>query len=234
MDGMEMLPNIPPYEILEELGRGSTGIVYKALDGQICRLVALKTIFPKAGGDWPTQCVRFAWEAQAMAACNHPNIVRVHAVGYHDGKPFVVREFVNGQTVRAELEKELLTDRQASKMMELVARPIQYMHERGMIHRNLTPDNVLITHDGTVKLIGFGKVFFIGGSPAVSFATDIQALGTMLFVLMTKKHWYPEGLFLLPDELTRICMKACNVEPENQYHSAMEVQADLRRYLQGK
>ena len=228
---MEKLPNIPPYEILEELGRGSTGVVFKAREKQIGCIVALKTIFPKAGSDWTTQSQRFMREAQAMAACNHPNIVQIYAVGCQDDQPYIVRELVEGRTVRAELEKELFTDRQASKMVEVLARPIHYMHSRGLIHRNLTLENVLVSTDGTVKLIGFGMSRAIDGISPVTVATDIQALGTMLFVLMTKKHWYPEGLSLLPGELARICMKACSVEPENQYHSAMELAEDLRRYL---
>jgi serine/threonine protein kinase len=178
--------------------------------------------------------MRFMREAQAMAACSHPNIVEISEIGESAGQPYIVREFVDGESLAARLEKRLFSALEACKIVETLSQPVQYVHSRGLIHRNLSPENVLITRDGTVKLIGFGKVFCIGVSPAVSVATDIQALGTMLFVLMTKRYWYPEGLSLLPDELARICMKACNAEPENQYQSAMELQGDLRRYAQGK
>jgi len=228
---MEKFPNIPPYEILEELGRGSTGIVFKARHKESGRLVAVKTICPKPGPEGAIRITRFHREARAMAVCNHPNIVLVYAIGDCAGQPYIIREFVEGRSLQAELDKELFTARLASKMVELLSRPVQYIHDQGVIHRRLRPDNVLITQDGMVKLIGFGKVFFIGGSPPVSITTDIRDLGVMLYHLMTREYWFPEGR--LPDILARICLKCSNVEPENQYHSAMELAEDLRRYLQG-
>ena len=230
---MEKFPNIPPYEILEELGGGSTGIVVKARDKESGRLVAIKTITPKSWKDWPIQCARFAREAEAMAACNHPNIVQVYAIGEFSGQPYIVREYVEGATLQHHMEERALSGREAAKVVELITRPLECVHRLGLIHRNLSPENVLITADGTVKLIGFGKAKAQVEPNFEDSSTDIQALGTMLFVLMTRKYWFPEGLSLLPEELARICMKSSNAEPENQYHSAMELADDLRRYLQG-
>jgi serine/threonine protein kinase len=229
---MEKFPNFGPnYEILEELGRGSSGIVFKARHKQSGRLVAIKTITPKSPKDWPTQCRRFMREAQVIAGCNHPNIVQAYEIGQHAGQPYIGREFVEGATLQQHMEERALSGREAAKVVELITWPLEYVHRLGLIHRNLSPENVLITADGTVKLIGFGNARAMGGCPPIFIDIDIQALGTMLFVLMTRKYWFPEGLSLLPEELASICMKCCNAEPENQYHSAMELAEDLRRYL---
>jgi serine/threonine-protein kinase len=236
MDGMEKRRYFGCYEILEELGRGSTGIVYKVRHVQIGWLVALKILVPKPGHEESVQRRRFLREAQAMAACNHPNIVRVHEVGEHNGQPYIVREFVDGETLRAQLEKKLFSEREACRIVETLSRPIEYMHNLslvdnlGLVHRNLNPANVLIALDGTLKLIGFGNARPLSGSPPETVATDIQCLGAMLFTLVTGEYWFPEGR--LPEELAKICKKSSNAEPENQYHSAMELAEDLRRYLQ--
>ena len=225
-----MFPKVhPEYEILEELGRGSTGVVFKMRDKRIGRVAALKILIPKPGDEGIVRQQRFMREAQAIAACDHPNIARAFDIGEFEARHYIVREFVEGKTLQAELEKELLTTRQACKMVELLTRPVHYLHNQGIIHRNLTPENVLVAADGTVKLIGFGKATFIGGSESV--ATDIQALGAMLVLLITGRSWFPEGLSLLPAELAGICMKACTAHPENQYHSVAELAEDLRRYL---
>jgi serine/threonine-protein kinase len=228
MEGMEKLRYFGPYEILEELGRGSTGIVFKTRRKSHSRLFALKTIVPKPGEDWAIQLERFYREIRAVASCNHPNIVYGCDADQYGDSHFFVREFVEGATLRQHMEQRLLSAREASKVVELVTRPVHYLHSQGLIRRNLTPDNVLIAQDGTVKLIGFGKVFLMGGSPPESVATDIQALGVMLYHLMTREYWFPEGR--LPDELAKICLRCASTEPENQYHSALELGEDLRRY----
>src|SRR5262249_1779450 len=124
MKDMEKFPNIPPYEILEELGRGSTGIVFKARHKESGRLVAVKTICPKPGPEGAIRITRFHREARAMAVCNHPNIVLVYAIGDCAGQPYIIREFVEGRSLQAELDKELFTARLASKMVELLSRPV--------------------------------------------------------------------------------------------------------------
>jgi len=168
-----------------------------------------------------------------MAGCNHPNIVQAYEIGQFADQPYIVGEFVEGATLQHHMEERALSGREAAKVVELITRPLEHVHRQGVIHRNLSPENVLIAVDGTMKLIGFGSARAMGGCPPIFIDIDIQALGTMLFVLITRKYWYPEGLSLLPEELANICMKSCNVEPENQYHSAMELVEDLRRYLQG-
>jgi serine/threonine protein kinase len=147
---------ISRYEILSELGRGAMGVVFKAQDPLIGRLIALKTITASVAED-PGLLERFRGEAKAAGALQHPNIVTIYEMGESDGAPFIAMEYLEGESLAA------LIDRRApiplpQKVGYLVqtCRALQYAHRRGVIHRDIKPANIMVTLEGEVKVVDFG------------------------------------------------------------------------------
>jgi hypothetical protein len=137
------LPVISGYEILEELGRGGMGVVYKATDQRLKRLVALKMI--GAGGQAAAaDLARFRTEAEAIARFQHPNIVQVHEIGEYEGKPFFSLEFCIEGSLSQKTNGIPLPPKDAAQVVETLARAVDYAHQRGVIHRDLKPANVLL------------------------------------------------------------------------------------------
>jgi tetratricopeptide (TPR) repeat protein/predicted Ser/Thr protein kinase len=146
------------YEILEELGRGGMGIVYKARQKSLGRFVALKMI-GRGETASPRERRRFESEARAVAKLAHPNIVQIYEVGETGGRPFFSQEFVQGQSLADRLGGTPLAARQAALLVEVLARAMHYAHEQGVIHRDLKPSNVLVAgtlEQGVVKVTDFG------------------------------------------------------------------------------
>jgi hypothetical protein len=138
------LPTIPGYEILEELGRGGMGVVYKASHMQLQRLVALKMIL--AGGHaGSADRARFRTEAEAIARLQHPNIVQVHELGEHEGKPYFSLEFCDGGSLAQKISGTPFPPQEAAHLVEKLARAMDYAHQGGVIHRDLKPANVLLS-----------------------------------------------------------------------------------------
>jgi WD40 repeat protein len=148
-------PSIPGYELLGVLGRGGMGVVYKARDTRLGRVVALKTLRagPHAGED---ELARFRAEAEAVAQIQHPNIVQVYEVSDAGGLPFFALEYVEGGSLAGRLAGTPWPARQAAVLVEALARALQAAHERGIVHRDATPANVLLAADGTPKWTDFG------------------------------------------------------------------------------
>ena len=143
------------YEILEELGRGGMGVVYKAHHRQLRRDVALKMILAGRHAG-PDQLERFLIEARSVAQLQHPNIVQIFDIGEHDGLPYFSLEFVDGQSLSQHLNKQPLAVDEAGRTLELLARAMQYAHDHGVLHRDLKPGNVLLTKEGVPKISDFG------------------------------------------------------------------------------
>jgi WD40 repeat protein/tetratricopeptide (TPR) repeat protein/tRNA A-37 threonylcarbamoyl transferase component Bud32 len=137
------LPRLPGYEILKEVARGGMGVVYKARDTRLNRIVALKMVL---GGRFAQSedLVRFLVEAEMAARVRHPNIVQIHEVGTHDGLPFFVLEYVEGGTLAQQLDGTPWPTHQAAALVESLARAIHAAHLQGIIHRDLKPANILL------------------------------------------------------------------------------------------
>jgi eukaryotic-like serine/threonine-protein kinase len=136
-------PAISGYEILAERARGGMGVVYRARQTSLNRVVALKMILTSARAG-PKEVARFRAEAEAVARFQHPNIVQVHDVGEQDGRPYMAMEFVEGRSLAQELDGAPLPPEPSARLVETLARAVHYAHERGIVHRDLKPSNILL------------------------------------------------------------------------------------------
>jgi serine/threonine protein kinase/WD40 repeat protein len=137
------LPAIPGYELLEELARGGMGVVYKARQVRLNRLVALKMLLPASAAALEP-LARFRIEAEALARLHHPNIVSIYDIGEHEGRPYFAMEFVAGPSLAQWLAGRPQEAHASAHLIEVVARTIHVVHERGVIHRDLKPANILL------------------------------------------------------------------------------------------
>jgi eukaryotic-like serine/threonine-protein kinase len=143
------------YQILEKIGSGAMGEVFRARDQRLGRDVALKLIRP-ASSENPDHLRRFELEARAAAALNHPNIVAVYDVGFNQGSPYIVCELLEGQTLRKRLAEGALPVRLAIEYSLQIIQGLIAAHDRRIIHRDLKPENLFVTSDGRVKILDFG------------------------------------------------------------------------------
>jgi len=154
-DGVAAAALVPGYELLGELGRGGMGVVYRARQLALKRIVALKMIL--AGGHASVgELDRFRREAEAVARLQHPNIVQIHEVGEHAGLPYFSLEFCGGGSLAGRLDGTPMAGRKAAELVGTLARAMHTAHQAGIVHRDLKPANVLLTADGTPKVTDFG------------------------------------------------------------------------------
>jgi len=151
----QIAPHFPQLEILECLGRGGMGVVYKARQKSLNRVVALKLLAPERVHD-PKFAERFTREAQALAALNHPNIVTIHDFGRAGGFYFLLMEFVDGANLRRLLQSRKFTPEEALAIVPPLCDALQYAHEHGIVHRDIKPENILLDKSGRVKVADFG------------------------------------------------------------------------------
>ena len=144
-----------PYEIVAPLGAGGMGEVYRARDARLGRDVALK-ILPESFARDADRLRRFEQEARSVAALNHPNILAVFDVGQDNGSPFLVSELLEGESLRAALDRGSLPQRKTIEYGVQIAHGLAAAHEKGIVHRDLKPENVFITKDGRIKILDFG------------------------------------------------------------------------------
>ena len=197
------------YELLEEIARGGMGVVYRARQISLNRIVALKMIKSGelAGED---EIRRFRVEAEAAAQLDHPNIVPIYEVGEQNGQQFFSMGFVDGKGIDARLKEGPLPPREAAELIQTVAEAIQYAHDKGIVHRDLKPANVLIDVDGKPRITDFGLAKNIaadsgitatgqvmgtpsymppeqaaGKTESIGHRADVYSLGAMLYSLTT-------------------------------------------------
>jgi Tol biopolymer transport system component len=163
-----------PYEILNQIGAGGMGEVYRARDARLQRDVAVK-VMPAGFADLDRQA-RFEQEARAAAALNHPNILAVYDVGQHDGAPYIVSELLDGDSLLTKLRDGALPLRQMADYAVQMARGLAAAHARGIVHRDLKPANVFVTRDGHVKILDFGLAKL--ASPPAANATSASLAAT--------------------------------------------------------
>jgi len=143
------------YEILEPLGAGGMGEVYRARDHRLDRDVAIK-VLPESVAEDKAALARFEREAKAVAALSHPNILAIHELGSAEGTRYAVTELLEGQTLRQLLAERALTPRKAADLARQTARGLAAAHDRGVVHRDLKPENLFVTREGRIKILDFG------------------------------------------------------------------------------
>ena len=145
------------YEIRSQLGAGGMGEVYLAQDTKLDRKVALKILPPKLAED-KDRMSRFVREAKFASALNHPNIITIHEVGEIDGTYFIATEFIEGETLKTRLQRESPSLKSILEIALQVASALDVAHRAGIVHRDIKPDNIMVRHDGIVKVLDFGLV----------------------------------------------------------------------------
>ncbi|MEI9961731.1 MAG: protein kinase [Limisphaerales bacterium] len=252
----EVAKLFPQLEILECLGRGGMGAVYKTRQPRLDRIVALKILSPEKQGE-PKFAERFEREARALAKLHHPNIVTVYDFGETQGNFYLLMEFVDGLTLRQLLQTRKLSSAEALGIVPKICEALQYAHEQGIVHRDIKPENILLDKNGKLKIADFGIAKILGdngrenltakqvvGTPhymspeqiekpqTVDHRADIYSLGVVFYEMLTGE--LPLGKFSPPSakvqidvRLDEIVLRALEKEPERRYQQVSEVKTQV-------
>ncbi|WP_397568958.1 serine/threonine-protein kinase [Schlesneria sp. T3-172] len=178
----ELAPRFPQLEILELLGQGGMGAVYKVRQRDLDRRAALK-ILPEEVAQDPNFAERFQREARALALLGHQHIVIVYEFGQRDGVYFLLMEYVDGVTLRQALRAGQITSADALGIVTQICDALQFAHEEGVVHRDIKPENILIDKRGRVKIADFGLAKLLGGPADVPMLTGThQVMGTPMYM----------------------------------------------------
>jgi serine/threonine protein kinase/Tfp pilus assembly protein PilF len=271
----KILTDLGDYELLEEVGRGGQGVVFRARQKSLNRTVALKVI---SLGQWASKAhvKRFRREAEAAASLDHPSIVPIHEVGERDGSCYFSMQFIEGGQLDEVVKRTPLSIRQAAELIGKVARTVYYAHEHGILHRDIKPGNILLDQKGEPHLTDFGlarlvetestvtRTLEVLGTPSymapeqatgknaeLTSATDVYGLGAVLYQLITGHPPFAGGttyetIKLLLDtepraprllnpkidrDLSTICLKCLEKNPQRRYSSALMLAEDLEHWL---
>src|SRR5436190_10063495 len=213
----ELLGEFGDYELLEEIGRGGQGVVFRARQKSLNRIVALKVI---RLGQWASKAhlKRFRLEAEAAARLEHPGIVPIHEVGERDGSCYFSMKFVEGGQLDEVVKRSPMSTRRAAELIAKVARTVHYAHEHGILHRDLKPGNILLDPKGEPHLTDFGLARLVesessvtqtldvlgtpsymapeqavGNNETISSVTDVYGLGAVIYQLLTGQPPFAGG-----------------------------------------
>ena len=272
---VRVLGELGDYELLEEIGRGGQGVVFRARQKSLNRSVALKVI---GLGQWATKAhlKRFRLEAEAAASLEHPCIVPIYEVGERDGSCYFSMKFIEGGQLDEVVKREPMPIRHAAELIAKVARTVHYAHERGILHRDIKPGNILLDAKGEPHLTDFGLARLVetestvtrtmevlgtpsymapeqavGNNAGVTSATDVYGLGAVFYQLLTGHPPFAGGttyetIKLLLDteprqprllnpkidrDLSTICLKCLEKDPQRRYSSALALAEDLEHWL---
>ncbi len=177
-----LAPLFPQLEILELLGKGGMGAVYKARQKGLDRFVAVKILPPEVGRD-PAFAERFTREARAMAKLSHPHIVAIYDFGQTDGQFYFVMEYIEGANLRQVIQAKQLSPAEALAIVPQICDALQYAHDEGIVHRDIKPENILVDKKGRVKIADFGLSKLLHhDQPDVSLTGTHQVMGTLRYM----------------------------------------------------
>src|ERR1017187_8326477 len=253
----DLAAQFPQLEILELLGAGGMGMVYKARQPRLDRLVALK-ILPIDSMPDASFAERFEREARALAKLNHPGIVTLHDFGQTREYYYFIMEYVDGMNLRQLIQAKTLEPRQALELVTQICTALQFAHDEKIVHRDIKPENILITKKGQVKIADFGLVKLLGGKPDtaltasqmvmgtmnymapeqrentknVDHRADIYSLGVVFYEMLTGE--VPMGRFEAPSKkvqvdvrLDEVVLHALEREPARRYQHVSEVKSNV-------
>jgi serine/threonine protein kinase len=256
-DVAQLAAQFPQLEILQLLGMGGMGMVYKARQPRLDRFVALK-ILPVESQQHPSFAERFGREAKALAKLNHPGIVNVYDFGQTGQYYYFVMEYVDGMNLRQLLQSQPIEPRQALELVTQICTALQFAHDEGVVHRDIKPENILLNKKGQVKIADFGLAKLLGTRPdtaltmsqaamgtlnymapeqrqnaqGVDHRADIYSLGVVFYEMLTGE--VPMGRFEPPSKrvqvdvrLDEIVLRALEREPARRYQHASEVKSGV-------
>ncbi len=253
----ELAAHFPQLEIIEFLGRGGMGVVYKARQKSLGRLVALKLLAPERAND-PQFAKRFVQEARSLAALNHPNIVTIHDFGQAGGFYYLLMEFIDGVNLRQAMNAGRLKPEQALAIVPPVCEALQYAHEHQIVHRDIKPENLLLDRAGRVKIADFGIAKMLDADSLAGLAesqpagtpqymapeqrlhlqtdhrADIYSLGVVLYEMLTgelpQANLQPFAKRVQVDvRIDEIVLRALESKPELRFSTAAEFRSQVQQ-----
>jgi eukaryotic-like serine/threonine-protein kinase len=230
-----MLDSLGHYKILDPLGAGGIGELYRARDTRLGRTVAIQIVGAQIAGD-PERLARFLRDARASAAVSHPNVAALYEVGDDGGTHYLACEFVRGQTLRSLIAGRPINPRRAVDLATQVADALADGYANDLVHGDIRPDTIVVTANGNAKLIDFGLAAWTPGAAdgddRRSHQRDIESLGAVLHEMLTGTS--PGGRrpsevnARLPREFDPIVEKMLSTNPDNVYSSSATLAAELR------
>ncbi|MEM0925735.1 MAG: protein kinase [Planctomycetota bacterium] len=253
----ELQGQLPGIELLELVGAGGMGAVFRARQIDLDRIVAVKVLPPQLSSD-PRFVERFRREARAMAKLDHPNIVTVYDSGVVEGRAFIVMEFINGTNLRQAMQAGAIDSKSALEIVPQVCDGLAYAHDAGVVHRDIKPENIVLGTGGKVKLVDFGLAKWADRAEwepsltatgmrmgtvrymapeqfdgdSVDARADIYSLGVMLYEMLTGE--VPMGAFRMPSEtagtdprIDRVIDRTLQRRPDDRYQSVHEFSEEL-------